>query len=200
MSKEVSTVPATLLSKMGAVKADVGMNEVVSVFVSRYETGLFAKKDQLSAELKAAKKAVADHESIVIGQVDKSQFDASVPHLGLKFRAGDISVVWKKDPNSYSPKKVGVHVDVIMRDGDERDAWRKTVHLPLAATDVKEHETLTENVARLESELLDTMSLIKSVGRKERELRGRISEMRLQEAGFAELINNDQLQSLIAIK
>lgn len=188
-----------MLNKLGNVQADVGMNEIVSVFVSRYETGLFAKKDELSAKIKAAKKAVEDHESLVIGSVDRSKYSAKVESLGLTFKCTDVSVNWKST-DGYHSEKAGIKVFIGMNDGRERDAYSKTITLPLSAEAIKERAELTKAVASLESELLETMTQIKAVSRKERELRGRISEMKLQQAGFAELINNPDLQKLIAIK
>lgn len=201
MSKnEIATVNPDLLKKLGAVKADVGMTEVVNVFVTRYEQGLFAKKDKLSADLKAAKKAVEDHEKEVIGTIDRSQYDASVPALGLVFGVTDVSVRWKKSENSWDNDKIGIKVVIGMTDGKDRQSWTKTKLVAMSAAMVDQHNALELAVKSLEGELLETMTLIKSVSRKERELRGRISEMQLNQAGFGELINNEALTSLIAIK
>jgi hypothetical protein len=200
MSNLPSTnVSADVLAKLGGVKADIGINEVVSVFVSKYENGLFAKKDVLQADLKKAKKAIEDHDSVVIGTVDKRHYDAKVEALGLTFHVTDVSVSWAKNDTDYGVKK-GINVSVSMRDGNDRHSWSKIVNLPLSKDQVAVHETLTANSKQIESELMEVLTAIKSVSRKERELRGRISEMQLQRAGFADLINDDGLQQLIAIK
>ncbi len=53
---------------------NVGMNEVVSVFVSKYEDNLFAKKDSLQATIRKLKGEIEALTKRVIASVDTAQY------------------------------------------------------------------------------------------------------------------------------
>lgn len=87
-------------------------------------------------------------------------------------------------------------------------AQRKTLHsdltvyvkFPISATDGSTHNTLEADLKSLNTELVDTMAEIKSVSRKERQVRGKLSEMKLEQSGFADLANNPEMLKLITIE
>jgi hypothetical protein len=46
---------------------------------------------------------------------------------------------------------------------------------------------------------MEVLTLIKSVSRKERQIRGKISEMKLEQSGFADLMNNTEILQLVQV-
>ena len=187
------------LSAMSS-NVNVGMNEVVSVFVSKYEDGLFAKKDDLSAKIKVVKREIDQFDTDLLKSVDSTQYDASVPSLGLTFKMGDVRVCWEGNYNT--PKNtLSIAVEMFDRSNDRQHAtYTKMIHQAISADVVSDRDLAKDQLATLNSELMEVMGLIKSVSRKERQIRGRISEMKLAESGMAELLNNSEMLQLVQIK
>ncbi len=67
----------------------------------------------------------------------------------------------------------------------------------IGTIDMAEHKELTHDLETANTELLEVMANIKQVSRKERQIRGRISELKLEQAGFTDLLQNDDLLKLI---
>ena len=179
---------------------NVGIDEVVSIFVSRYETDLYSKKDVLSGRIRSLKADVAKIESDLIKTVDKSDYEASVPQFGLSFKVDSVEVRFETD--GYARNKVGVTVDVGMYDkASDRSyaVYTKTITLPINPQIIADRKALNQELETVNAELLEVMGLIKSVGRKERQIRGKIAEMKMEEAGKSDLLNNDNLTKLIAL-
>ena len=179
---------------------NVGMNEVVSVFVSKYEDSLFAKKDDLSAKVKVVKQEIEQIDRALLKSVDSTQYDATVPALGLTFKMGDVRVCWEGNYNT--PKNVmTIDIEMFDRSNDRQHAsYTKRIQQAISADVVSKREEAQSQLATLNSELMEVMGLIKSVSRKERQIRGRISEMKLAESGMAELLNNSEMLQLVQIK
>ncbi len=194
-----STALTAALSAMNT-NVDVGMNEVVSVFVSKYEDGLFAKKDDLSAAIRVLKQELSDFDKSVRELVDSSEYDAKVPNLGFTFKMGDVKVNWEKtwstEANTYTIN-VEMHDSSAKRDGA---VYTKTIVKAIPSKIIKQREDVNKALEEKNAELLEVMTLIKSVSRKERQIRGRISEMKLAESGFSGLLDNPDMLKLVEIK
>ena len=176
--------------------AAIGINEVVSVYVSKYENGLLAKKDDLSAKVREVKRNLTDLDQEIIDAVDHSQFDSiDVTALDLKV---EIEVTlhwsesWKVKANSTltSIKFVNKEINTTV----------KSLNEPIADHFIKSHKDLTEQLTTLQGELLEVNNDLKTVSRKEREIRGRLAEIKMGEEGMSELVNNEQLLQLIQVK
>lgn len=180
---------------------NVGINEVVSVFVAKYEDGLFAKKDELSAKIRIAKQELATFLKDLVAEVDKSQYNVRVDVLNVLFFAEEVEVSWEGN-SYYNIPKNSLTVSIQQRPAQEgsKSSHFKTIALPISAVDISEHERLKAELEALNTELIDTMALIKSVSRKERQIRGRISEMKLAESGYSELVNSAELLQLVHVK
>jgi len=198
MSK--TNLPATFLDN-ATLNVNVGIDEVVSVFVTKYEDKLFAQKDDLSRRIKATKQALADLDKSLIASVDTKPYNVSVPELGFTFKAKDVSVSWEE---SYRGEKNSLQIQLVMLDKqesrDEREVFHKHIYVKIPAARVKEKQELDQDIDRLNGELMEVMSNIKAVSRKERQIRGRISEMKLEKAGHQDLLGNAELIKLIESK
>lgn len=193
-----STALTAALSAMNT-NVDVGMNEVVSVFVSKYEDGLFAKKDALSGDIRALKAELAQIDNSVAELVDLSEYATSVPALGFTFAADKAEVVW--EGNYYSPKNT-ICIVLNMYDKSDRESavYSKRINKAIPPSFIAKREEVKQALEEKNAELLEVMTLIKSVSRKERQIRGRISEMKLAESGFSGLLDNPEMLQLVAIK
>lgn len=198
MNQIATSSTSSFLSAMNA-DVNVGMNEVVSVFVSKYEDGLFEKKEQLSKQIKVVKSQLAKLTERVLNSVNKDQYVTVISLLGLKTKVVDVSIVW--DETNYSHKeKNSVYVSVgLFEDDGDYSKFNKTFVTSISREDVKENKELSENLSSLSGELIEIVSLIKSVSRKERQIRGKISEMKLEQSGFSELMSNTEMLKLISI-
>jgi hypothetical protein len=178
---------------------NVGMNEVVSVFVSKYEDGLFAKKAELSAKIKAIKADLKQIDADLVLSVDPTKYDQSVPVLTMLFKLVETSVHW--EPTYNIPKNMLV-IDVGMIDSSihpTRSQYTKRIYQDISVDVVTKHDEAQSQLAVLNGELMEVMGLIKLVSRKERQIRGRISEMMLAESGLADLLDSSELLSLTQI-
>lgn len=189
----------TALNQMSAT-VNVGMNEVVSVFVAKYEDGLFAKKDELSAEIRTLKQELSDFDKTIIESVDPSEYDVKVPNLGFTFKMGEVDVRWEKnwqgEANTYTIN-VELYDASAKRDGA---VFTKSIVKPILPKIVKQREEVKKALESKNAELMEVMGQIKSVSRKERQIRGRISEMKLAESGFSGLLDNPEILKLVEIK
>jgi hypothetical protein len=176
-----------------SANVNVGMNEVVSVFVSKYETGLFEKKDDLSDKIKVVKQELTDIDKAVKATVSVNDYRATVPAFGLTFSVSSIDVSWS------AKSVIKVHVDMTEK-GVSYSRWSKTIEVKIDDEYVTKHNEAEKRVAELSAELLEVMGLIKSVSRKERQIRGHISELKLAESGLSSLLNDSAIMKLIEVK
>ena len=194
-----------------AMTADVnvGIDEVVSVFVSQYEDNLFAKKKELSSEIKRVKSEVKSLDKRLIGSVDRTVYDIKVPVLNLTSKVDEITIVWKgdEDEEDYRSRKVKTSSLIITleikdedSDGDRYDrSMNKRITTKILKTDENIHTALLSDLSGLSGELTEVLSLIKSVSRKERQVRGRISARKLEESGYEGLLNDKEMLKLVQL-
>lgn len=199
MSENTSVVPS-FVSAMNA-DVNVGMNEVVSVFVSKYEDGLFAKKDELSKKIKQLKAELVALVKSVELSVNKDQYTTTISLFGLSSKVTGVEIVWNETNYRIKEKNVITVTVGLFDNSSDRDypAFSKTFTTKLSKQDVDRHTELENDLESVNGELMEVMSLIKSVSRKERQIRGRISEMKLEQSGFSDLINNPEMVKLIQI-
>lgn len=182
------------------IKTDinVGMDEVVTVFISKYETDLYAKKDDLSRQIKDKKKEIADIETQLIKSVDTSQYTTTIQLLNITSKCKDVSVQWA---NRENPNRIVVEVELKDEDSESRysSTFGKNIYIPIDAVTASLRDELVEQEKELSQEMVDVMLLTKSVSRKEREVRGRIAEKKLNEAGYSELLNDADMLKLVQL-
>lgn len=179
---------------------NVGMNEVVSVFVSKYEDALFQKKDQLSDSIRDLKKDLADLDKTIIAQAPTAQYEVELPEAfgGLCMYVDDVRVYWK---DAYHTKANTFDISVVFgqKSPKSRETTKSFSH-DISEEHIAKHKQLEQDLATATAELAVVMNDIRSVGRKERQIRGKISELKLQESGMMDLLNNSDLQLLIAVQ
>lgn len=184
-----------------STNVNVGIDEVVAIFVSRYETDLFNKKDRISDQIKKLKASIDKFTADLVKSVDKKEYELAVPKLGLTFKVDEVEVHFDK-PEHYGNRKIGIHVSVGMWDKEESRTYAshtKVVVLPIDSDIIAQRKALNEELEQLNLQLIDVLGLIKSVSRKERQVRGKIAEMKMEQAGQSELLANGELTKLISM-
>ena len=182
---------------------NVGIDEVVSVFVTQYEDNLFDKKKELSGKIKVTKKAQTDLTNRLKTSIDTSSYNTTIAVLGLKSKVEDVNVNWGEKDYSNKRTVPSIKVDVEITDTDKTDRYHSsmTKHFTfdIPKVDVDQYNSNKTEIESLSAELTEVMGLIKSVSRKERQVRGRISKKKLESAGYEDLLNDSEMLKLVSL-
>jgi hypothetical protein len=190
---------ATDLMNTMTTDVNVGMTEVVSVFVAKYEDGLFAKKDELSKRIKETKKDIADLVANLEGSIAQSVYETTIPVLGLTTKVSSVTVNFD---GHYSNKKPVIVTTVgVFDNSSDSDyaSFSKTFLTDIPAEDVALNKSMKVELEGLNAELMEVMGLIKTVSRKERQIRGKIAEMKLEQSGMSEMLANPEMLKLVQL-
>jgi hypothetical protein len=185
-----------------STNVNVGMEEIVSVFVAQYEDNLFDKKKLLSSEIKSVKDEIKDLEKRLT-TVDKTPYEMTISVVNIKTRVKDVTIQWKDEEQNIAVSNIRIYVKVCDNTVDHSNryssSFSKTIERLIDVNDERDYFKLSDTLSDLNSQLVEVMGLIKSVSRKERQVRGRISKKKLEESGFASLLNDDEMLSLIQL-
>jgi hypothetical protein len=188
--------------KMINNEMNVGFDELVNVFVSKFEEKLYVKKESLSKSIKEVKSNVEKLKKEVLGKVNLSKYEIVIDVLGLKCKVNkdSISVYFSED------RKKSSYIDFVVYMYDVNDKSlgycvnSKRINVDIDVDDVVEYESYISELNKLNEELIEVVNEIKSISRKERSIRSKISEMKLKECGLEELLGNDEIMKLIELK
>lgn len=174
---------------------EVSMDDVVSAFVSQYENNLFDRKKELTAEIRELEEKVAAVNKDVRNKVTGASYKAEKLPFGLQLQVGDPDTNWERGVVSFkltiSPKGDG-----------SRYGNTVTVHeeKPIPAALRKTYEKLTKELGALRIDLNEVLVNLKSVTRKERQVRGRIAMRKLEDSGYASLMQDEELAKLVQLE
>jgi hypothetical protein len=179
---------------------NVGMDEMVSVFVAKHEKALFDKKEALSVAIKNAKKDLVDLDKAIISSVDPRIFNVSIIVPGLEFevKLNKVVIFWEDSYTSHKKNHYQVNVHVYERISNTRIGCHDKI-FPIEASSITEHAELESKLDQLNTDLTEVLTQIRSISRMERAVRGRISEMKLNDCGFEELLSNPELLQLVEL-
>lgn len=180
-----------------AFDAKIDMNDVVSAFVTRYETALYDRKEALSAEIKALKQSIKDIEQRLIDSVNKDEYAVTLPLHKIRVANVQVDVKWVAEYNSNNANTIAVSMTVYMANSSYGQS--NTIYLPIDQATVGEKNVIDEVLKVKESELLDVFGLIKTIARKERQIRGHIAEQKMQQAGMEDLLQDPTLKQLVSM-
>ena len=188
-----TVVEATAFKAM-RTDLQISMDDVVSAFVSQYENNLFAKKKELTAIIKDYEKTLNDLSKTVLARVTGDSFDAVLP-LGLKLTIseGDINweeglVFFKLEIKSSEKQSSYYHNSIVL-------SKSKAIPGPLS----KKRKKAQSKLGTLRSELSEILVSLKSVTRKERQVRGRIALRKLEDSGYSDLMQDKDLIKLVQL-
>jgi len=190
MSKSISNLSANI---------NVGIDEVVTVFVSQYEEKLFDKRKELNSELTDVTKQLQSLEEEVANTVDIKQYVTEGTVIGVKTEVTDVNIVWDRNSKKREPEiVVCVEVKSTFKT-DYNNNFSHNFKFPIDQKYVKINDGLEEDKERISSELVEINNQIKSIGRKERQVRAKVASMKLEESGYTDLLSNSDLVGLIKL-
>jgi len=193
-SKDVST---DIMSQID-FKAAVSMSDIANVFSSQYESKLMASKRALQSVLKAAKldlKTFVSYTNKSIEAVAKTDHVVDLSAYDLKRVISNIDV-------DFEDGVVAIRTETIcpsMPQGNYTNCINQVIIEQLDDYIVNQHVLLSAEIAKQSELVRAVLADISDISRKEREILGRISSMKLQEAGMEELLNDGTLAALIQI-
>ena len=187
--------------QLADVSVKVGMDEVVSVFISQWEDKLYTKKDELAKALKKAKKNGKDVVDAIVkvGTAHGKELEQTVPGLGIKITSGEVKV-------NHDDNTVSVTLTCLDTKADKnanyyyRPEWAIDRAVKIDKKLWKDLKGCQDVVNNLEEELQDIAREIASISRKERKVRGVISKQKLEECGYDELLANEQINNLMLLE
>lgn len=206
MTKVMSIVPEEKrnLSAIVQAEAKIAMPEVVAVFISKHETELYDLKSELQLKIGDLKKDLEMHTATVAKSISFKKY-AGLKMLKLSlisYLSGDSTVNW---PDETVSQKVGLYNmnEANSGEADSRDrhtGFEKTYTQAISAKDLKSHAKMNQELQDTSARLQSIVGQIGDMSRVERQVKARISEMRLEEQGLTGFLADPAMQKLIAIK
>lgn len=191
MSNEIAR-PAAFQAMQTDIQ--VSMDDVVSAFVSQYENNLYARKKELTGEIKALEAQLSNVKKTVKQEVTGDEYADHTLPFGLKIK------VEQGDPD-FERKKVSFSILVSRQSDQSYYASKLTISKdkPIPAKYVKQFNAITEELSDLRAALSDVLVSLKSVTRKERQVRGKIAIRKLEDSGYASLMQDAELIQLVQL-
>lgn len=185
-------VPATAFAAM-KTDIEVSMDDVVSAFVSQYENNLYARKKDLTHDIRLFEESLADLNKSVHKKVTGAEFKKTKLPFGLKIKVDDGTIRWEDGQVTF-----GI---TILKD---ESRYGNTITLSkkkaIPAADIKAWKSIIADLEELRSELSEVLVSLKSVNRKERQVRGRIAMRKLEDSGYASLMQDEELLQLVQLE
>ena len=171
----------------------VSMDDVVSAFVSQYENNLYARKKELTASIKDVEERLDDIKDVVKAKVNGDSYKTKMPFgLELDISSGEIN--WIKEE---------VLFNLSITTAGNQNRYGNTITVaktkPIPAVQIRAHKKATEELSGLRAELGEVLVSLKSVTRKERQVRGRIAMRKLEDSGYASLMQDEELAKLVQL-
>lgn len=188
MSTEITTAFKAMQTDI-----QVSMDDVVSAFVSQYENNLYARKKELTTSIRGVEGRLDDFNKALHKKINGDSFiNVSMP-FDLVATVNDGAVNWDK-------AKIDFQISVGQKNNDR---YGNTIHISksksIPAAQVKEFNKLSKEISSLRSDLGEVLVSLKSVARKERQVRGRIAVRKLEDSGYANLMQDSELAQLVQL-
>ena len=180
------------LSSIIKAEAKIALPEVVSVFISKYESELYDRKANLSETIAQHTKDLATHEKTVISAADFSKYDGiKVPLLKIISAIDDeLSLDWEEETVSQRITFHNTDEDVTARHG-RSTGFGKNFTSKISKQHIKLRDAILHDREQAQSQLTVILAKIGDMSRKERQVKARIREMRLEEQGLEGFLKED---------
>ena len=173
---------------------DVSMDDVVSAFVAKYENNLFSRKKELTSEIRLLETSLSDNTDAAQASIDDSAYTTTVPEFDLKTVINGRSFDW--DDGEVTFNILITRIGSSSHYGNQITISR-IKRIP--ARFIKLHTKINDELALLRRELAEVLEGIKSVNRKERQVRGQIAIRKLEDSGYASLMDDPELAQLVQL-
>ena len=195
-------VPAGKIGDIVKAEAKIAMPDVMDVFISEYENKLYERKGELTDRINQLRDDLPVFEKQVLKDANFSEF-AGLKIAKLKVEtvlAGEPVIRWKDKQSIYRQEVTLVQTI----DNDDGSTYKNklatlTKEKNIKAGHVTEYKRRTDEIAQVESDLQKCVAAIGDMSRKERQVKARISKLRLQEQGLDHMLNDPEMAQLIHV-
>ncbi len=202
-SNKVAVVGANAGLAALTVGASVGMDDVVSVFITRYEDQQISDRQFIQKEMIELNKVIKDLVSAVTAAVRKSvtryevnedngQFTVQVR---AKTEDNAINLDWNKGVAQITLLSTVTSKSVVGYQGEVSGTIK--AEIVINGNDTEYYHELMANKTDLTEKLNQVQANLRDVSRKERQVRGKLAQLKLDDAGFGELLNDAALLALV---
>lgn len=172
----------------------ISMDDVVSAFVSQYEDNLYTRKKKLTTAIKTIEAQITDLTDAVCKEITGDSFKEPMPY-GLVITISEGSPSWEDKQVNFSIKIVPP------QDGSHhyRNSIEFTKNKPIPKAALKSYKAWEKELKALRDDFTEVLVSLKSVARKERQVRGRIAVRKLEDSGYASLMQDSELVKLVQL-
>lgn len=195
------------IATLDQIKTNLSLdtNDLVNVFISKYEDGLIAQRTSNQALLTGLTKQIKDlsdcvlaeaklyvNQSGVLGTTDNDLFSLTVTVDKDKFK-----LEWENKYVGYILNHEMKSKTTPTGNYSHSTAGNISGRYQLAEADICKYGQLMEDKSKITSTLAEINNQLRDVSRKERQVRGRLAEQKFAAAGLDELLQDQSLLQLI---
>lgn len=189
------------------LNASVNLDDVVTVFISRYETDCHNLFGEIQSGLKANKKKLADLEDAALAKIreDFVKPDSVICHDLLIVTTqsfGDVTINWALSTAQLTitlSTAASSNCKLIHYAGKQSTEHSFAIQVNLHEHFVGAFKRLTEEGNKLREELMAVNAKLQQIDRKARQVKGFIAERKLADAGMMDLLENPELLQLVQL-
>jgi len=181
------------LSTIITAEAKIAMPDVVAIFLSKYETELIDQKRSLQTKVLSLKKELEVLDKTAV-KTDKFK-----KHVGLSILKLDITSYISEAPRLNWDTESIIAVIGLRNKKGYSYKFAKQIETPILPIHFKAYRRINNEIDTNTRLLEETMCHLSDMPRKERQIKARISELRLQEQGLEGFLADSQMQKLIQL-
>ena len=185
--KDYELVPTVNSCTEMTLNAKVNMDDIVSIFASKYEEALYKDAEISRTGIKGLREDLDELQKESIVSVDGSKMIAKHPLFS--------SV--KEVSRKLLTDSVVITFALLNVEGRQITAIDKK--FPLLKKFTNKRDKLSKELCTMEQNLTQTLQKIRDIGRKERQIRARIIERKLENSGLSDLLQDEEMQNLIGL-
>lgn len=189
-------------SLISSMKTDItiDLTELTAIFVADLEGKLYEQKDKLTNLINETKKELTDLEKAVKEKADFSEFlEGGFPNLGVAAKLTDDPVIdWR---NGSVNRNISLYTEQDKSNRGYRDnsIYRFNKEKEVSFEDKEAYKEIQEAIKKLNEDLRNILLQLGDLPRKERQVRARISKMKLEQSGQMNILKDEELLKLMAI-
>ena len=178
---------------------DRTVDELTEIVMSKYQDDLKARETELNAQTDAVHNDVDKLAEDVAGRVDRNKYvvnEVNAGALGITSEVTDVYVDWDNE-------RVVLTVMLTDLDAEEHhgvSTFGKHRSEPIEDAVAKlRYSQLREALDTLTTAKTDVYSALNSLGDKRRQVRAKISEVRLRAQGLADSLDHEEVRALVTV-
>lgn len=184
---------STELSTIMQAEAKIALPEIVSIFVAKHETALYERKAALQATIAANNKDLEILHTVALKSANFDKYDdVAIPKLDL------VSYLKNGPTLNWDNKSISQIVGLNCTDKTST-GFSRTYSIAILKVHLESYKDINKMIADDSNELKNIALQISDMSRKERQIKARISEVRLEEQGLTDFLNDKAILQLIKI-